>query len=151
MLVWNVQNSASWTEWRCRGFECRFCRICRLTMIYMICSSWLCLVGSSWEEETVYSKHPSPFSSENCLCTGPMAQLLQGNKKLEWKQSVHSEFIDDHFARALAFSVRWLVHRILMKFSLVLFHDLVRECICWLLCFYYRDSGEATRSNMSVF
>lgn len=125
-----------------------FGNICSLTMIYMICSSWLCLVGSSWEEETLYSKHPTPFSPESCLCTGPMAQLLQRNKKLEWKQSVHSEFNDAHFARALAFSVRWLVHRTLMKCSMFLLMIWL-ECICWLLYICYRDPGGATRYKVA--
>lgn len=120
------------TIWQCISFKCAefydflnygdtvfssvdFDHTCSLTMIYMICFSWLHLDGSSWERETVHWKYPMPFSPEGCPCTNPMAQLLWGSKKLEWKESIRSESIDAHFATALAFSVRCLVHRILIK------------------------------------
>jgi len=95
-----------------------FDHTCSLTMIYMIYSSWLCLDGSSWERETVYWKYPMPFSPESCSCTSPMAHLLPRSEKLEWEESIHSESVDAHFATALAFSVSYLVHRILIKFRM---------------------------------
>lgn len=125
-----------------------FDRTCNVTMTYMIYSSWLHFDGSSWERETGYWKYPTPFSPESCPCTSPMAQLLRRSEKLEWMESIHSESIDAHFATTLAFWVRGLVHRILVKFRMFLFYGLVIECLCWLLYICHRDTGGASREKV---
>lgn len=122
--------------------------VCRLTIIYMICSSWLHLDGSSWEREAVHWKYPTPFSLESCPCTRPVAQLLWGGERLEWEESIHSESADAHFATALAFSVRCLINTILIKLRTFLVYGLIRDWICWTLYIGYGDPGEASRQKV---